>query len=308
MLYIFGHKSPDTDSICASLAYAYLKNEIGEEAKPYRLGAINKETELVLNRFGMNTPPLLKDASKKDVVLLDHNEFYQSADGIEDANIVEIIDHHKVNFKWSKPIYILTMPVGSTSTIIARKFFWKDVRMPREIAGILLSAIISDTVIFRSPTTTEMDREVAERLKKIAGIEDPESWGVEMFKAGSQISEKSARELIYYDYKIFDFNGKRVLINQLQVVDDSEVMERKEELMEEMRKIKEKDKLFGVVLLVTDIMKGGSALIVVADDPEPFEKALKTKLKNGTAWLEGVMSRKKQVVPPLEQIFLKKHA
>ncbi len=303
MLYIFGHKSPDTDSICSAIAYAYLKNQMGEKAKAFRLGEINNETKLVLERFEMDAPPMLKSAAGKDVVLVDHNEFEQSADDIEKANIVEVIDHHKIKFSWDKPIYMLVMPVGSTATIIAKKFIWKGVKMPQEIAGILLSAILSDTVIFKSPTTTEEDREVARELAKTAGIEDIEAWGVEMFKAKSAISEKSAREMIYNDYKTYDFNGRKVLIGQLEVVDDSEVLKRKEEIVEEMKKVKEEEGLFAVLLLVTDIMKEGSTALLVADDVEPFERAFDVKFEDGQAWLGGVMSRKKQVVPPLESVF-----
>ncbi len=303
MIHIFGHKVPDTDSICAAIAYSYLKSELGQEAEAYRLGELNKETKLVLERFNMDVPPLLDSAADKDVILVDHNEFEQSADDIEKANILEVVDHHKVKFSWDRPIYMLVMPVGSTSTIIASKFFWKDVRIPQEIAGILLSAILSDTVIFKSPTTTEKDREMAEKLAELAGIDDMVSWGMEMFRAKSAIAEKSAKELVYNDYKVYDFNGKKVLIDQIEVVDDREALERKEELLEEMKKVKEQEGFFGVLVLITDIMKEGSTMLVVADDLEPFEKAFNVKLEDNQAWLAGVMSRKKQVVPPLEKIF-----
>ncbi len=303
MLHVFGHKSPDTDSICSAIAYAYLKNVIGEEAKAFRLGEINNETKLVLEKFEMDAPPLLESAADKDVVLVDHNEFDQSADDIEQANIVEVVDHHKIKFGWDRPIYFLTVPAGSTATIIANKFFQKGVKMPENIAGILLSAILSDTVIFKSPTTTSEDKEMARKLAEIAGVENMEAWGIEMFKAKSALSEKSARDLIYNDYKVYEFAGKRVLIDQLEVVDGEEVLSRKDEIMEEMKKVKEEEGFFAVLVLVTDIMKEGSTALLVADDVEPFEKAFNVKFENGQAWLEGVMSRKKQVVPPLETVF-----
>jgi manganese-dependent inorganic pyrophosphatase len=303
MIYVFGHKNPDTDSICAAIAYAYLKNKLGFEAKPFRLGEINNETKLVLSKFNVEVPELLSSVEGKDVILVDHNEFEQSADGIEKANIIEIIDHHKMKFSWDKPIYILTMPLGSTCTIIAKLFSQHSIEIPKELAGIMLSAILSDTVIFKSPTTTEEDKKIAEKLAEIAGISDITAWGVEMFKAKSEVASKSARELICGDCKLYDFNGKKVLIGQIEVVDDKEVLERKEELLEEMEKIKEEENLYGVVLMITDIMKAGSTLLVVAESLEPFEKAFNVKFEENSIWLPCVMSRKKQIVPPLENVF-----
>jgi len=301
-MYIFGHKKPDTDSIVSAIAYAELKRKLGEEWKPARLGEINSETKLVLERFGVDAPEEISSVKGSKVILVDHNEFDQSADDIKEAEIVEIIDHHKMKFSWDKPIYILTKPVGSTSTIIAEKYMEHGVEFTKEIAGLLLSGILSDTVIFKSPTTTEEDKEIAKKLAEIAGV-DMNEWGIEMFKAKSRISEKTAEELVTGDSKIYEFSGKRVLIGQVEVIDDSEVLQRKEELLEEMRKIKERESLFGVMLLITDIMKEGSTALVIADEISPFEKAFGVNFKNGEAYLEGVMSRKKQVVPPLENAF-----
>ncbi len=302
MLYIFGHKAPDTDTVCSAIAYAYLKNKLGKEAKPFVLGDINSETKFVLEKFGVDVPEILESAEGKDVVLVDHNEFSQTIDDIEKANIVEIIDHHKMKFSWNKPITILTLPWGSTATIITKLFEYYNIEIPREIAGCLLSAILSDTVIFKSPTTTEIDKKFAEKLSKIAGIENMEEYGIEMFKAKSEISTKTAEEIIFTDSKLFDFSGKKVRISQIEVVDDEEVLKRKEELLEEMKKVKEKEELDGILLLITNIMKEGSTMLVVADEVEPYEKAFNVKFEENSAWVK-VMSRKKEVVPPLEDIF-----
>ncbi len=302
MLYIFGHKAPDTDTVCSAIAYAYLKRKLGEEAEVFILGEPNSETKFVLEKFGIETPKIIENVEGKDVILLDHNEFSQTADGIENANIVEIIDHHKMNFSWDKPITIITLPWGSTASIITKLYEYHGIEIPKEIAGCLLSAILSDTVIFKSPTTTEIDKEFAEKLAKIAEIEDIEQYGIEMFKAKSKIGEKTAEEILKVDTKLFDFSGKKVRISQIEVIDDSEVLKRKEELIEEMKKIREEENLFGIVLLVTDIMKEGSTMIVISDDIEPFEKAFEVKFEDNSAWVK-VMSRKKEVVPPLEKIF-----
>ncbi len=302
MIHVFGHKVPDTDATCSAIAYAYLLRKLGKNAKAFRLGELNKETKLVLERFGVEEPPLLENAAGKDVWLMDHNEFEQSADGIEEANIVGVIDHHKIKFSYGKPITYIALPWGSSSTIVAKLFEIYGVEMSKEIAGILLSAILSDTVIFKSPTTTDVDREIAEKLAKIAGVDDIKAWGIEMFKAKSSIAEKNARDIVLGDYKVYHFGGKGVLIGQVEVIDDSEVLQRKNELIEAMKQIKDEQGLFAVVLMVTDIMKEGSTLLVVADDMAPFETAFGTKFEENAAWLPGVMSRKKQVVPPLERV------
>jgi len=303
MLYIFGHKAPDTDSIVSALAYAFLKNELGKEAKAFRLGELNEETKFILEKFKVEAPELLESAEGKDVVLVDHNQFEQSANGIEKANIVEVIDHHKLKFSWSKPIFVLTLPWGSTATIITKLFELKKVEIPKEIAGILAAAILSDTVIFKSPTTTQIDKEVAKKLAEIAEIEDLEKLGIEMFKVKSKIADKSVEELLKKDYKTYDFKGRKIWIAQIEVVDDEEVLKRKKEILEFMKEFKEKENLYAVILMVTNILKEGSTLFLVADEIQPFEKAFGLKFEEGIAWATGVMSRKKQVVPPLEKIF-----
>ncbi|MDN5358203.1 MAG: manganese-dependent inorganic pyrophosphatase [Candidatus Diapherotrites archaeon] len=301
MIHVFGHRNPDTDAICSAIGYAYLLRQKGKEAKAFRLGEINAETKLVLERFGVEVPEMLESAAGKDVWLMDHNEFEQSADGIEEANIVGVIDHHKIKFSYDKPITYIALPWGSSSTIVAKLFEIEGIEIPRDIAGCLLSAILSDTVIFKSPTTTDVDREMAEKLARIAGIDDLKAWGIELFKAKSKIREKSAREIVLNDYKVYDFADKKFLINQVEVIDDSDVLARKEEILEEMRKVKEEQGLFAVLTMVTDIMKEGTTLLVVADDVSPIERAFGKKVEENAIWLPGVMSRKKQIVPPLEK-------
>ncbi|NPA76479.1 MAG: manganese-dependent inorganic pyrophosphatase [Candidatus Diapherotrites archaeon] len=302
MIHVFGHKVPDTDAVCSAIGYAHLLRELGKDAKAFRLGELNAETKLVLERFGVETPELLENAAGKDVWLMDHNEFGQSADGIEDANIIGVIDHHKIKFSYDKPITYIALPWGSSSTIVAKLYEIYGVEIPKHIAGCLLSAILSDTVIFKSPTTTETDREIAAKLAAIAGVDDMTAWGIEMFKAKSKIGEKSARDIVLNDYKVYEFGGRKILINQVEVIDDSEVLARKDEIIAEMQKIKEEQGLFAVLTMVTDIMKEGTTLLVVADDVAPIEKAFGKEIKDNAVWLPGVMSRKKQIVPPLEQV------
>ncbi len=299
MLYVVGHKSPDTDSVASAIAYAHLKNELGEEAKAFRLGEINNETKFVLEKFGVEVPEIIESLADKDVVLVDHNEFTQNVEDINKANIKEVIDHHKLKFSYDKPIYVLTMPLGSTATIVSNLYFWSEIEIPKDIAGLLLSAILSDTVIFKSPTTTEEDREIGEKLSKICGIDNVEEYGIELFKRKSDIMSKSVEELLYNDYKISEFGDKKIMVSQLEVIDDKEILSKKKEILEKMKEIRKDKGLYGVLLMITDIMKEGSTLLVDSDNISDFEKAYGVKFEENSVWVKGMMSRKKQVLPPL---------
>jgi len=301
-VWVVGHKAPDTDSICSAIAYAEFCNLLKKyEAIPRRAGEINKETKFVLEKFGFEVPELLEDCSGKNLILVDHNEFSQAINGIEKANILGIIDHHKFNFSYPKPIYILCEPLGSTATIIAKKFFSKSVEVSEDIAGILLSAILSDTVIFKSSTTTEEDIRIAKKLNEVLGI-DMMEFGIEMKKVGSEIKDLSNREIILKDFKEFDFKGKKVGIAQVELVDISDLKSKKAELLKEMEKIMEERGYYGLVFMITDIIKEGSLMLCLGCEKE-FEKAFEKKLEDGSVWLPNVMSRKKDVVPKLMEAF-----
>jgi len=305
-IYIIGHRNPDTDSICSAIAYAEFKKETEIEKKneyiPARIGDINSETAYVLDRFGFEEPILLDNGAGKKLILVDHNEESQSIENCSMAEILEVIDHHKINFKYPKPIFYHSEPIGSTATIIADKFFSYGKKIGKDISGILLSAILSDTVVFKSPTTTKKDIEIANKLAKIAEIDNIKEFGIAVKKAKSSLSGLSALDIIYSDFKDFDFNGKRVGIGQIEIVDKKEYEERKEELLMELKNIqKEKDYAL-LILMITNIMEEGSELLVVGMT-DKVEKAFGKKVKNNQVYLEGVMSRKKEIVPPLEGIF-----
>lgn len=304
-IYIVGHKNPDTDSICSAIAYAdYLKKK-GKEAVAVRIGKINPETEFVLNYFRVKAPKLLKDVTGKKIILLDHNEKTQSPVNIEKAKILEVIDHHKINFEISEPIYFLVKPVGSTSTLIAQKYFAdKKVKMSKKIAGLLLSAILSDTVVFRSSTTTKEDIEMAKKLAKIAKIKNLENFGIEIKKKKATLKGLSSEKILKSDFKIFDFSGKKVGIGQVEIVNPDEIKERKNELIKNFQKILEKEKFDLLILMATDIIKIGTEILAVGKT-EYLEKAFGKKVKDNSLYLKGVISRKKEIVPPLMKAFSK---
>jgi manganese-dependent inorganic pyrophosphatase len=301
-VYVFGHKSPDTDCTCASIAYAALKQRAGTNAEAVRIGELNPETLFVLEKFGVEEPALLESAEGKEVILIDHNEKVQSIDDLDKAEVVEIIDHHKVSINTDKPIFIRVEPVGSTSTIIADMYFQNNAQMDKKTAGILLASILSDTVVFKSPTTTDKDKAIAQRLAGIAGINDLRAFGVEVKKAKADIRDRSPRDIILSDFKEYDLPKGKIFIGQIEVVDANDALEMKQQLLKEMESLKKERNLSLISLMVTDIMKEATHLLVIGEE-DKVEKAFNTRVQDGIAFLNSVMSRKKQVVPPLKAQF-----
>jgi manganese-dependent inorganic pyrophosphatase len=304
VIYVVGHKSPDTDSICSAIALVHLLNSLGYEAVACRQGEPNNETRYVLNRFGVEVPNLLTDGSGKKVFLVDHSDVAQSLDNLDKAEIFGIIDHHKIgDVTTPQPVYFLALPVGCSSTIVGMLYDYFNVEIPEKIAGIMTCAILSDTVIFRSATTTEKDKEIAKKLAYIAGIDDVEKLGVQLFKEKSDIVRKSPREILLSDFKEFDFAGYKVGIGQVEVVSLSLLDNVKDALFEEMKRLKEESGFHGIFFMLTDIMQEGTELMAVGANQEIFEKAFGKQVEGNSVYLEGVMSRKKQVVPPLQKAY-----
>ncbi|ACX52706.1 DHHA2 domain protein [Ammonifex degensii KC4] len=295
-VYVIGHKSPDTDSICSAIVYAGLKGY-----KPARAGEINEETAYVLDYFKVPVPELLENAAGKKLVLVDHNEAGQCVDGHDQAEILEVIDHHKMNFNYPNPIFIHVEPVGSTATVIA-KMFKDKVKENPTYAGLLLAAILSDTVVFKSPTTTEEDKAIAAELAQIAGIADINQFGVDIKKAKASIKGKPVADVVHVDFKDYDFAGKKVGIGQTELVDINEVYERQEEFINYLKELKESKNYDMVIFMATDIIKEGTELYFIGD-PAIIEKAFGVKPQGNSVWLPGVMSRKKQVAPPVEKAY-----
>ncbi len=302
-VYVIGHRAPDTDSVCSAIAYARFKREVeGVDAEAVRADEINPETEYVLKYFNVSIPPLLEDAKGKKLVLVDHNEFSQAVKGVEKAEIVEVLDHHRIDFKYPEPLLFHVEPVGSTATLVTKKYFERGVKIPREVAGILLAAILSDTVVFRSATCTPVDREVALKLAEIVQV-DPEKFGVEIKKSKASLKGKSASEILMSDFKDYEFKGVKVGIGQVELVDLEEALERKEEILKEMEEKRRKEGYGLILMMLTDIIKEGTELLAVGEKLDIVEKAFGKKVKDGSIYLEGVMSRKKQVIPPIERAF-----
>ena len=300
---IFGHKNPDTDTIMSSLALEYLENQIGnKDAKAYRLGKINKETAYALKYFKTEEPKLLENVEEgEEVILVDHNEFGQSVDGIENAKILKVIDHHKVaNFKTSEPLFYFAMPVGCTSSILFELFNMNNVEIPSRIAGLMLSAILSDTLLLKSPTCTEKDIEAAKKLAEIANV-DINTYGLEMLKAGTDLSDFTPDELINIDSKPFTTNGVKYQAAQVNTASIKDVLKDQANIEKAMNNFMEKNGVDLFVLMITDIIENNSQILVLGKQ-EIAEKAFNVKLENNTAFLPGVVSRKKQIVPQIDSV------
>lgn len=302
-VFVLGHKNPDTDSICSAIAYAHLKKELGMDAEAIRLGEPNNETLFALEQFKAQTPRLVKRASDevKQVILVDHNERQQSIDDIDEVQVIEVIDHHRIaNFETTDPLYFRAEPVGCTATILLKLYKEHAVEVPADIAGLMLSAIISDSLLFKSPTCTEQDIQAAKQLADIAGV-DAEEYGLAMLKAGADLSNKTLEDLISLDSKEFEAGEHRFEVAQVNAIDVSEVLDRQAELEALINDTVAAKGLDLFVFTVTDILNNNSEAIVLGRRSDIIESAFQSSVANNRVILPGVVSRKKQIVPVITE-------
>ncbi|AER21894.1 TPA: manganese-dependent inorganic pyrophosphatase [Streptococcus suis] len=304
---VFGHQNPDTDAIASSYGWAHLEREVfGRDAEAVALGTPNEETAFALDYFGVTAPRVVESAKAEgvsQVILTDHNEFQQSIADIKDVELAAVIDHHRVaNFETANPLYMRLEPVGSASSIVYRAFKENGVTPPKEVAGLLLSGLISDTLLLKSPTTHATDPQVAAELAEIAGV-NLEEYGLALLKAGTNLASKSAEELIDIDAKTFGLNGNNVRVAQVNTVDIAEVLERQAEIEAAMTAASAANGYSDFVLMITDIVNSNSEILALGSNMDKVEAAFNFKLENNHAFLAGAVSRKKQVVPQLTDAF-----
>lgn len=305
---IFGHKNPDTDTICSAIAYADLKTKLGFDVEAVRLGNVSGETQFALDTFGFEAPRLVETVANetKEVILVDHNERQQSASDIDQVRVVEVIDHHRIaNFETSGPLYFRAEPVGCTATILKKLYKENGVEISKGVAGLMLSAIISDSLLFKSPTCTPEDVAAARELATIAGV-DADKYGLDMLKAGADLSDKTIAQLISLDAKEFAMGGAKVEIAQVNAVDVNDVLSRQGELEDAMTSIIDAKGLDLFLFVVTDILNNDSVGIALGKAADAVEAAYGVKLSNNQAVLKGVVSRKSQIVPVLTDTFNKR--
>lgn len=302
-LLVVGHKNPDTDAIVSAIAVAHLKSTQGTPAQAIAQGAPNAETRYVLETFGLQVPPVQAGVAGRQVYLVDHSDYPLAPDDLRKAELVGFADHHKLGGLVSdKPVEAWVFPVGSTSTVVLRMYTAANEPVPKDIAGAMLAAILSDTVVFKSPTTTAEDRAAASRLASIAGVADMQALGIRLFEIKSDLRGTPPMALLRQDLKEFSMGGRKVAVAQLEVMDIGTVMPLKPDLLAAMGEFK-RDGFHSVLLMLTDVMKEGTEMLVLSDDIALVDAALGAKAQANAVWLPGVMSRKKQVIPNLEKAF-----
>ncbi len=301
-VFVTGHKNPDTDSICSALSYAALKQAQGVEAVAVRLGEVNKETQYALDYFQVEAPELIASVDEKQAVMLvDHNEPAQSVDGLDKAELLEIVDHHRLGgLNTANPIFVHIEPVGCTATIITKMFDCQKVELPKKVAGLLLSAIVSDTVLFKSPTCTEQDKAAAEKLAVIAGVNLKE-YGMAMLKAGADLGDLTPAQIAKTDSKPFSFGQYKAIVAQISVMDTADILAKKAELVAAMQELCQNEGYDMSLLMVTDIMEESTELVFVGEPKQLIADAFGKDASGDSIYLPGVMSRKKQIVPQLTE-------
>ena len=303
---VVGHSNPDTDSVTAAIAFTNYLKTTGTDAKAcMQISAanLNPESKVVLEKFNLAAPEELTDAAGKDIALVDFSDIAQAPANIGNANIVAIVDHHKIgDITTGSPIFFYNKPVGCTCTVLLEMYKNNNVALPKDIAGGMLCAILSDTVNFKSPTCTDEDKAAVADLLKITGVTDQDSLFMEMLKAKSSVAGVPVRDLIFRDYKDFDMNGKKVGIGQIELATLDQVADIRSDLYKAIQDVKAEGR-HSVLFMLTDVVKEGTDLMVVSDEPAIIEGAFKGKIEGQSMWVDGMMSRKKQTVPPLQKAF-----
>lgn len=302
--FVAGHKSPDTDSICSAISYANLLTQMGTPATPVCAGDANKETKYALEHSGFEHPQIVTNWEEfapngGDLYLTDHNESKQIIDGYKSMNMCGVIDHHRIgDFETDGPVFIRMEPVGCTNTILTKLYIENNQEIPKNIAGLMLSAIISDTVLFRSPTCTETDKEMAHKLAAIAGV-DIDSYGLDMLKAGADISDLTNDEIVRTDMKEFSEAGQTISIGQISVMDTTDVLAKQAELVAALEALRTANGYAASYIMVTNILDESTTLIYSGDVESVVVNAFGKDVKDNAVFLPNTMSRKKQIVPPI---------
>ncbi|MDN6356472.1 MAG: manganese-dependent inorganic pyrophosphatase, partial [Lactiplantibacillus plantarum] len=264
---VFGHQNPDTDAIVAAKAFSYYENKMGADTEAVALGEPNEETQFVLDYFDEPALRVITNASDEvdSVMLVDHNEPQQSVSDIADVTVSHVVDHHRIaGFDTAQPLFYRAEPLGCCSTVIYKLFKENDIEIPAKLAGLMLSAIISDTLLLKSPTTTETDVAVVKDLAKIADI-DYETYGLAMLKAGTNLDSKTEKELIDADAKSFEMAGKTVRVAQINTVDLDDVFKRQAALEAAAKDENASDGYDLFLILATNILDSNSELLVVGN-------------------------------------------
>ncbi len=302
--YVVGHRNPDLDAIASAIGLADLMTRRGVPCLPATQGKVTPDTAFALAKFGLPVPEIITDATDRKILLTDHSDTVQSLDNLAKGEVLAIVDHHRLgDVTTQKPLEMWVWPVGSTCTVVAGMYDFYGLEIPKKVAGAMLCAILSDTILFKSTTTTPTDRKTAEKLARIEGIRDIQALGMEVFRVKANLAGTPAKELLMRDFKDFTMSGKKVGIGQIEVMGLSTLDPYRAGLRAEIILLKAEKGLSGLFLMLTDILTEGTELLFVVDDGAVVEQAFGRKPQGDSLWLPGVMSRKKDVVPTLEKAF-----
>lgn len=305
-IHVIWHKIPDTDATVSSIIFAeYLKCK-WEKAEAYKLWDLNNETKYILNCCAIEEPKTLeKLETGKKVALVDHNEHSQTLENIANLEIHSIIDHHKIGkLETSYPIFLRTEKLCSTASIIYKMMREEWIKLSKEHATLIISAILSDSLHFRSPTTQEEDKIIVDELNKIAEINNLEEYALSMFQAKSDLWDISIEELIKIDYKEFDFNWTKAWIGTIETTNPGYSLGRKEEILEWLSKIKKHDNLDLILLSVVDIIGENNKTVILGDfEAKVIKDIFWAEIIDNIANLWKILSRKKEIIPKLTEYF-----
>lgn len=302
--YICGHKKPDTDSIISAILYSNFLNKKNIDAKAIKLGEINNETKFILEKFSIKIPETIeKLPEKSEIILVDHNENMHSINNIEELKIDSIIDHHRFDIRIDVPINIRSEALGSTCSILYKIFEEQNYEFSKDEAGLLISGIISDTLYFRSPTSTDEDKQIMEELNQIAEIENLEKYSLEMFDAKSDLGEMEIEKIVKMDYKEFEFKGEKYGIGVIETTNPDYIFGRKDEVVKALNEIKKREELKGIMVSVIDILNEHNKTIVADEHEAEILRAVfgGKEIEHNVYSLGPILSRKKQIIPHLEK-------
>ncbi len=304
-IQIIGHKNPDTDATLSAIIMEDFLTKKGYTATPYIQWELNKETAYLLETYDINKPEIqTKLSPMQEVCLVDHNEASQAPDNLSELNITWLIDHHKIDFQSSKPLYIRIEPLCSTASILYKMYQEAGFEISKDIATMMLACMMSDSLLWRSPTTTQEDKLIASELQKIADIASLEDFAMPMFEAKSDLGDMPVTELIQYDYKHFEFGDKKIGVGTLETTNPSYGLGRKEEILTGLQELKKEQNLDFIMLSIVDILGEKNTTIVCdGSDSEVLREVFHCEIHDNLADLGARLSRKKQIAPDLTEYF-----
>ncbi len=300
-IYIVGHKNPDVDSIVSAYAYQIYRHSQGDfNYIAIRCGKPNSPTKWLFEKFNLQIPPLVEDVSNMKIALVDHTEPSLRPNGWEKAKIVEVVDHHKLTLETAEPSKITIRPYGATATLVGQKLLRQKSLLKPEIAGLLLGAIIDDTLALRSPVTTQTDKEVAGELSTISGIGDISEFARDLFNKKDSWNKLKPREIILQDYKEYQIGKVTISISQVETMDNQKLLKISEDIFMELKKINLENPINYRFVMLTDLLRNDCILLCLGENPQAIEAIFNRSMEDSyKIHLPGVLSRKKQILPTL---------